>query len=111
MKINATAVIDTLICEFDEIEKFQRMRKGERLWWTTIKENDPIKSAWIQADIAEKKLNLASDILGITISALYGMVLTARRWYNRTNWQKCLRDDDAERLSNYMMAQHPKGRW
>jgi len=109
MEINATAVIDSLICEFDEIEQFQQVRDGKHLYIDLLAETDPRRIASKKADAAESRLSLASDILDISAAALYGTVLAARRWYNRTNWQKCLPYNDAEKLLNCMAAQYPTG--
>ncbi len=48
--------------------------------------------------------------MDVSPSALYGTVLTARRWYERTGWQKCLPDSDADRLMACMVRQHPIGK-
>ena len=112
MKINATKVIDSLIPEFDEIEQFHHIRNGEHLYLGSSNRNDPREIAYEKYHAAEQRLNLASDILDITGRALYGAVLAARRWYNRTGWQKCLPVDDAERLLNCMAEQYPpRDRW
>ena len=108
MKINATAVIDNLIHEFNDIEKFHHVRNGKYLYLDSLEEKDPRKIAYEKSDAAQKRLNLTSDVLDMTTSALYGAVLAARRWYKRTDWQKCLSEDDAERLLSCMMIQYPK---
>jgi len=59
---------------------------------------------------AERAFNLANDLMGISMAALYGAVLAARRWYTKTEWQRCLPEDDANRLLSCMVEQYPNGR-
>ena len=109
MKINATAVVDNLAHEFNVIEQFHHLRNGRHLYIASLKKDDPLKIAYEEYNTAERNLNLASYVLDVSITALYRAVLAARRWYTRTDWQKCLPEDDAERLLSCMVTQYPSG--
>lgn len=103
VQFNANAIIDTLMPYMDDIEAmYVKVPRG-----SYISENSPYKPFVDKYHAAERAINLANDLTGIAIPALYGAVLAARRWYLKTGWQKCLPENDANRLLSCMMEQNP----
>lgn len=103
--IKSNAVIDTLIPCIDEMQECrENVPRG-----TYIYEDSPYKPYTDRAHRAEQTFMLASDLLNASPAALYATALTARRWYGKTAWQKCLPESEAEKLFTYMMGQYPQG--
>ena len=107
LEINANTVIDTLMDNINSIEEFhQEVPKG-----TYISNGSAEHHHWKNSTKAEQGIRAAGEILGISEQALYGAVLAARRWYTRTEWERCLPEDDAARLLACMIEQYPRNRW
>jgi hypothetical protein len=103
MTLNANAIIDTLMPHLDDMENmYINVPRG-----SYISENSPYKPHVDRYREAERAFNLTNDLTGISMAALYGAVLAARRWYLKTDWQKCLPENDADRLLSCMMEQYP----
>ena len=94
---------------FDEIEDYDKNyhKKPGLFLLDSAPKDDPRRIAYRNREKAESRLTFASYMLDISGYALYAAILTARRWYKRTNWQKCLPDDVAERLMACMTKQYP----
>ena len=112
MEINATTIIDELMYAFDDIGNYHKQYSNKKLGVfyidDSITANNPRLTALQRMEKSEIRLNTACWILRISYKALYATLLTARRWYNKTKWEKCLPDNDAERLLEYMVKQHTK---
>lgn len=92
--VKANPIIDSLMPFLDDIqERYEHVPEGSYLCHVT-----PFNEIVNNAKVAERAFALASDILSIPESALYAAVLAARRWYYKTDWQKCLPEEDAQRL-------------
>ena len=105
MKIDANALIDTLVYEFNDIEtRYRDIPKD-----AYIHEGSEYKKLVEKCWAAESRLNLVSEIMGVSWNCLYDIVLTGRRWYTKTNWQKVLPMADAERLVDCMIRHHSRG--
>ena len=109
MNISAKSVIEELMDAFDDIENYNKKypKKMGLFHIDLAPKNDPRLIAYRNCEKAESQLNKTCYILGITWRALYSAILTTRRWYKKTNWQKCLPDDVAERLMACMTKQYP----
>lgn len=103
-EIRANSVIDSLMPYMDDTQEFyQNVPRG-----SYISESSPYLPFVEKWRRAEQAINLANDLTGISITALYATVLTARRWYNKTGWQRCLSEDTAQRLLRCMAEQYPQ---
>ncbi len=97
--INANRIIDSLSPCIDTIqEAYNKIPRN-----SYIGEGSPYHNDYEKLHAAEQNINLANNITGIPIPALYATVRTARRWYNKTNWQYCLSDKTAQRLLEAMI--------
>lgn len=107
LQLSANSIIDSLIPFVDDMEeRYINVPRG-----VLIRDDGPYKPYIDKEWLARRAFNLANDLLvGISLPALYGTVLAARRWYNRTNWQKSLPEGEALRLLNCMVEQNPDGR-
>lgn len=94
LNVSANAIIDNLISEFDEIAHTQKsIPRG-----SFIAPGSEYERLCQVLEQAERKLTLASDLLGVDI---YGILRAARRWYTRCEWQRCLPDDVAAHLISF----------
>lgn len=55
---------------------------------------------------ARQQLWTLRNILGISTDALIAVEKAARKWQERTNWEKCLPEKTAERLIKAMSEQY-----
>ena len=106
MQMKANAIIDTLMPHVDDMHTmYVSVPRGSYIY-----EDSPYKPYVNKYREAERAFNLANDLTGISMVALYGAVLAARRWYTKTEWQRCLPEGDANRLLSCMVEQYPNGR-
>ena len=97
MNVNGNRVIDNLADCFSDIENFYKnVPKG-----SYIADGSPARRYYDTKDRAEKMIRIAADVTGINEFGLYKAVSVARRWYERTHWEKHLPDGDADRLIEY----------
>ena len=102
-KLSASNIIDSLMPYVDDIEVcHQTIPKGSFIYQDTPEERLCNKKRE-----SERAFSFANDLLGISTAALYATVLTARRWYIRTRWERCLPYADADRLLLNMIEQYP----
>ena len=104
IELNVNRVIDVLICELDEIQTYYyKVPRG-----SFIDGNKEYSALYERMEAALKKIGIVVDVLGVPAGVVWGTVLTARRWYNRTKWQFCLSEDDAGRLWELGMKNYGK---
>lgn len=104
MEICAANVFDTIIGCLDDIETARRnIPRGSYIY-----EDSPLKKHSDDFRCAEQKIVVASDVLGIPEAVLYAAAHAARRWYKRTNWQRCLSSETADRLLKCMTEQYQR---
>jgi len=100
INVNANNIIDALYDCFDDIAEFfvaLRKEQPKGLFYIEyLSEN--AKRLYERKRIAEYKHNTVADVLNVNRSDLHIFVAMARRWYNRTNWNKCLSDADAAKM-------------
>jgi len=108
IEIKINNIIDTLTGEFDEIESFYSIftYNGRRAYspkntrWTMYG-NDYGKAfdrAYYNMEKAQSKIYTAADVLGVKYDVIWEAVKIARSWYERTDWQRCLSEEDAASL-------------
>jgi len=108
IEISINNIIDTLTGEFDEIESFYSIftNSGKRTYspkntrWTMYG-NDYEKArerAYYNMEKARAKIYAAADVLGVKYDIIWQAVKIARNWYERTEWQRCLSEEDAAGL-------------
>lgn len=106
LNISANGIIDSLIPYVDDMQECRyKVPRGSYIY-----EGSPYKPYTDRAHRAEQVFMLAVDLLNVSPAALYGAVLVARRWYNKTAWQKCLPEEAAGKLLSCMVEQYPQGR-
>ncbi len=94
MTIKANALIDTLSATYDDIATGRRaIPRG-----SFIGENSPYLEYYRRQEAAERQQRIISDVTGIGWTDLDNIYRTARKWYERYDWRRCLPDDVAERL-------------
>jgi len=103
IKADVTRIIDELTPCFDETEAFFHAARREYPKYSIPIDglSDKAKCLWHCHEKAEGKFNTAADVINVNRYDLHKIVTTARRWYNKTKWEKCLPDIDAVRLWNY----------
>jgi len=93
VEISVNRVIDELVPRFDDIEAYHRIPRRQ------YRDENPAHYRLYQAcERAHGELRLAAWMLNVPCNVIYSVVLTARRWYNRTKWERYLPEADAERL-------------
>ena len=109
IEVKINDIIDSLICEFDEIEAYRRVvPRGP------YEDSNPGQRALYEcSERAIQKITVVAKALGVPSSVVWETVLTARRWYHRTEWEFCLSEDTAARLWKLAVSNNTKefGGW
>ena len=94
MEVRASSVIEAVIPEFDDIEVFyKKIPRGVYIYDGT--EEDRLYKI---KDKAESKIMMVADAVDVKWTVVWQAALMARRWYNRTGWQRILTDNNAEAI-------------
>ena len=97
IEIKANNIIDTVIPLLHDIENFYSEARREYPKGAIYIDYlpDRLKRLHTEMWAAERKISILSDVLGVHTAVLYEAAKVARRWYNRTSWQRCLNENEA----------------
>ena len=94
MPINANNLINTIIDLLCDIEPCYRdIPHG-----SYIGAKSQYREIYQTFHAAERCISMISNVTDCQINDLYRLARIARKWYAKTSWEKCLPDNDAERL-------------
>jgi len=100
-EINPTILIDETMNILTDYYEYRRRHKQKYPYGVYVEEDTKFNDLrdYVGSDKCESKLSLLYYIFcGLDIDNL---VRTARRWYEKTNWQICLSNETAEKLIRF----------
>ena len=104
IQVKGNNVIDTLMPEYDEMNNFLHLWNKNNMRGLMVPESGKFREAYNRKERAQRAVCITSDILRISENGLCQTVRIARRWYEKEHWMRCLPDDDANRLLEYMAS-------
>lgn len=113
LEISANNIIDLIIPLLDDIETFYAEARQAYPKGIICIDCLPgkLKTLHEMMCTAEKKIAFASNVLQISMEALYDAAKTARKWHRMTQWQFCLSEDMAEKILKTAITHKPKKLW
>jgi len=106
IQVSGNNVIDTLMPEYDEMNSFLHLWNKNNMRGMMLPETGKFREAYNRKERAQRAVCILSDVLQIHENGLCQAVRIARRWYEKGNWMRCLPDEDANRLLEYMASEN-----
>jgi hypothetical protein len=70
--------------------------------------NRAFDRAYYNMEKAQAKIYAAAEVLGVHYNVIWEAVKIARSWYERTDWQRCLSEQDAAAIWSLSVKNNAK---
>ena len=103
IRVNANRIIDTIISEIYDIKSFHdEVPKGAYVSGKRQME------LYYQKERAQKAISLIEEVYSVPYNTFYKAAMIVERWYTKTEWQRNLSEETAEKLLACMIEQNTR---